>query len=206
MFKRLLSVAALVLAVSPAHAAVLNFTSVLNGEKERPAPVQTDALGFASVELDTVAETVGVSLLVSGITKAGLSDAFKSALFGGVLGPIHIHLGGAEASGPVVLPFVFDNTYMDAAGGFKLRVEDLKFATANAVAAGTPVGITQTFEDFASAASAGNLYFNVHTNAFPGGEIRGQLDPVAPVPLPASALLLLGGVGGMLTLRRKQRA
>jgi len=31
---------------------------------------------------------------------------------------------------------------------------------------------------FIEAADAGNLYFNVHTSDFPGGEIRGQLDTV----------------------------
>jgi len=31
---------------------------------------------------------------------------------------------------------------------------------------------------FIAAADAGNLYFNIHTNEFPGGEIRGQLDTV----------------------------
>jgi hypothetical protein len=34
-------------------------------------------------------------------------------------------------------------------------------------------------------------YFNIHTTIFPGGEIRGQLNPLNPLPEPA-ALLLLG--------------
>ena len=33
--------------------------------------------------------------------------------------------------------------------------------------------------DFVAEAEAGNLYFNVHTNDFNGGEIRGQLDAIA---------------------------
>lgn len=33
--------------------------------------------------------------------------------------------------------------------------------------------------DFVAEAEAGNLYFNVHTNDFNGGEIRGQLDTIA---------------------------
>ena len=32
--------------------------------------------------------------------------------------------------------------------------------------------------DFVTEALAGNLYFNVHTNDFNGGEIRGQLDTI----------------------------
>lgn len=49
---------------------------------------------------------------------------------------------------------------------------------------------------------AGNMYMNIHTSAFPGGEIRGQL---APVPEPGT--LALAGVGaaslGWLARRKK---
>ena len=42
------------------------------------------------------------------------------------------------------------------------------------------VGNAEVSDDaaFVAAADAGNLYFNVHTSQFPGGEIRGQIDEV----------------------------
>ena len=47
---------------------------------------------------------------------------------------------------------------------------------------------------------AGLWYLNLHTNAFPGGEIRSQ---VLLVPEPATLALFAGGLG--LAMRRKTR-
>ena len=51
---------------------------------------------------------------------------------------------------------------------------------------------------------AGNMYLNIHTSVFPGGEIRGQL---ALVPEPGSlALLGAGSLALTLLARSKRRA
>ena len=47
---------------------------------------------------------------------------------------------------------------------------------------------------------AGNIYINLHTNDFAGGEIRGQ---VFQIPEPASGLLL-AGIFGVAAIRRRQ--
>ncbi len=54
--------------------------------------------------------------------------------------------------------------------GFSLNVVDVPVNSLN------PAAIANS--DFLNEALAGNLYFNVHTNDFNGGEIRGQLDQV----------------------------
>ena len=59
-------------------------------------------------------------------------------------------------------------------------------------------GTTATaFNDLLAAMTAGKAYLNIHTSAFPGGEIRGFL-----VPAPGAAAML--GLSGLVALRRRR--
>jgi len=198
MFKKTILAAIAALAVSPVNAAVLDFTSVLSGSNENPS-VATAAQGFGNVRVDTIAKTLDVGLLGSGIKvdsglalpgESSLNDDFKNVIAGGALGPIHLHQGGAGQNGDILVAFPFGATYQHEANGFLLTVEDLD--------------ISAVYDTFIAEANEGNVYFNIHTNENPGGEIRGQLEPVAPVPLPASAVFLLAGVGGLIATCRKR--
>jgi hypothetical protein len=65
----------------------------------------------------------------------------------------HIHMAPAGKNGPVIVPFKQDGNTFSA-----------------------QPGATLTDEQYA-AFKAGGLYVNVHSKAFPGGEIRAQLAP-----------------------------
>jgi hypothetical protein len=65
----------------------------------------------------------------------------------------HIHQAAAGKNGPVIVPFTKEGDKFSAPAGAKLTPEQLK------------------------AYQAGELYFNVHSAANPGGEVRAQLKP-----------------------------
>jgi hypothetical protein len=110
-----------------------------------------------------------------------------SVSFSGLVSPTtvsHIHTGAVGFAGPVVV----DTTSIMTPG-----------ATSGTVSGG-PLAISATH---VANLLAGDTYLNIHTTAFPGGEIRGQLI-VVPEPS-TTALVGLGIVGLGWKLRRKRR-
>lgn len=100
-------------------------------------------------------------------------------MFSGLLGnttAAHFHHAPPGVAGPVTI----------GSAGFPLGVTSGVY--------GNTYVLTPTQE---SQLMAGNWYYNVHTNVFPGGELRGQ---ITLVPSPASLALL--GLGGLLAARR----
>jgi hypothetical protein len=55
-----------------------------------------------------------------------------------------------------------------------------------------------------AAIEAGTAYLNIHTTAFPGGEIRGILALAAAVPEPASLALFGSALLGFALMRRRK--
>lgn len=190
LWRALPILAALVLAPA-AHASTLTFEGVLNGAQEVPAPNTSAASGFGVVTVDTIAQTFNVSLTVDGITLAQLNDGLVAA----PVGPVHLHNAPAGVNGGIVVPFAFGLLYEATPLGFAINATNL---TLSNITGGLD------FAGLVAELSAGRIYFNVHTDLFAGGEIRGQL---APIPLPASGLMLGGVLAfGAWRMRAKRKA
>jgi hypothetical protein len=151
----LLSIAAVALlaSVGQAQAQVLTFTAELSGSNEAPVVAATGAGGRATVTINQATGagtyTVDIYNLPTGVTAA------------------HIHAGGPGVAGPVVI-----NLTVVANLSNDFRISGTFSATD--VTARAAQGVN-TMEDVIQAASLGQMYVNVHSQANPGGEIRGQL-------------------------------
>lgn len=135
-----------------AQAQTFTFTATLSGANEVPG-VLTGAGGTATVMLNSTADTISwvidVYNLPTGVT-AG-----------------HIHVGGPGLAGPTVINFtVVAGTSND------FRISGT--AAATNFNARTAQGIG-SWDDVKQALMNGQLYVNIHSQANPGGEIRGQL-------------------------------
>lgn len=95
----------------------------------------------------------------------------------GVPTAMHFHLGAPGVNGP-----------------HGVHIESFTIATTGS-AVGVETTLTQPFID---ALLAGNVYVNIHTTAFAGGEIRGQV-----VPAPSAAACGLLGLGVLASRRRR---
>lgn len=90
----------------------------------------------------------------------------------------HLHCGSAGENGPVVV-FLFGMFPGGVDVDGTLSAFTISQANVDAVNADcmNAVGYQiETLEDLANAMAAGDVYANVHTVAFPPGEIRGQLE------------------------------
>lgn len=183
----------LAFAASPAAATITVYSAQLSGGNENP-PNASPGTGLAIVTIDDALDTMRVQEFFSGLLGATTAS--------------HIHCcapAGSNAGVATQLPFftgfpigvtsgTYDNTFdMTLTSSFSSS-----FLTANGGTADS------AFAALIAGLDAGNAYLNIHTNLFPGGEIRGQL---AAVPELSTWMLLLGGFATMgVALRRRRRS
>lgn len=145
--------------VSAAMAVTSNFTAHLMGAGENP-DVETLATGEAVLMVDADAGQASWRLLVANIQNVTQA---------------HIHCGGPDVNGPVVV-FLFglDPSPDDHNGVLSTGTFDDSDVIDRPDSAACPGGVS-SFEDLVDKIESGEAYVNVHTVVNPGGEIRGTL-------------------------------
>src|SRR6202022_4208937 len=162
---------ALMLLVPAAYAVPVTFVGNLAGANEVP-PVTSLGTGLATVVLDPTAQTIQINATFSGLTSNDTAA--------------HIHccapLGtnaGVATTVPAFPGFplgVTQGTYLSPL--FSLTdplIYNLAFVTMQG-------GLSQAEPALIAGIENDQTYFNIHTIANPGGEIRGQLEPLGSVP------------------------
>lgn len=137
------------------------YAAELRGANETP-PNSSTAFGSSLVTFDSVNNTLAFEVNSSGIASPSAS---------------HIHRGAAATPGPVIINFA-----TSAAGFQGGRVTGSGAISALQSSSFLPSDLTA----LASASTANGYYVNLHSTAFPAGEIRGQLVPAQEVDIPVA--------------------
>jgi len=190
---RSLSFAVLVILVAGlaqrSNASILVANTALTSAGE--SPPTSPGIGFAHVTIDTSLHTLSVEFTFSGL----LGNTTASHIHAPTSVPLSGNVGVATQT-PYFSGFptgVTSGTYADTFDMTQAATWNAAFITAQG---GTPATAEAALT---SAIEAGKAYLNIHTNLYPGGEIRGFLQ----VPEP-SILSLAFGAGLPLLLARRR--
>ncbi len=178
-------------------ATAATFTVTLSGPNEAP-PNASPGIGTSTITLDTSAHRLIVSATFSGLTSPTTAS--------------HIHCciappgaTGVATTTPTFAGFplgVTSGTFNTTLDTTLASTWNPAFITANG---GTPLGAEAAL---AAGARAGQAYLNIHTAAFPGGEIRGFLLLVPDVVPTLSEwaigiLVAMVAIFGLVAMRRR---
>jgi serralysin len=170
------------------------FQVILTGDQEvtdPPGGTGSNASGFGAVIFDSAAVTASYSFTIEGLdfgpVTGGLPQTKNDS--GDDVTRTHFHTAPANANGPIVFGQI------DTVAPVNEQDDDDLDIDLNLDGSWTVSGIWETSDptnatglkitDFAAAlgsatpGTAVNLYFNVHTDEFGAGEIRGQLVAIA---------------------------
>lgn len=153
-----LIVVVLLAAVGTAVAASGNYRAHLSNDEEVfTVPVVSDAQGQALFQLSEDGAALDYKLIVSNIQNTRMA---------------HIHQGAPGVNGPIIVWL-----YPDAPPFQLIPGRHDGILAEGAITASSLVGpmAGQTLADLVALIEAGNAYVNVHTDQYPGGEVRGQV-------------------------------
>jgi CHRD domain/PEP-CTERM motif len=180
---------------SAAQAAITVYNVSLSGAAESP-PNASPGTGTATVTFDPDTHQLTVSMSFSGLTAGTTASHIHAATAVPLTGA-----AGVATQIPTFTGFplgVTSGTYSNAFDTLTLATYNPAFVTANG---GTAASAEAAL--FA-AMNSGRAYLNIHTTAFPSGEIRGFLIAVPEASTWMMMVLGFGAVG--MAMRRRRRA
>jgi hypothetical protein len=189
-----LSASMLCLSVGAAHATVVTYSAALSGANEDPQNTST-ATGMTTVRIDDQANIMTVDTIFSGLTGTTTASHIHCCTATPMTGtagvatslpsfpafPLGVTSGNYMETFNLLNASTYNGTFLSANGG---SVENARLA-------------------FLDGLASGQAYLNIHTTAFPAGEIRGFL---SEVPEPGSLALFGVGAAGLAALRRRRAA
>lgn len=156
------------------------WNATLNQGQEVP-PSGSPATGTGTASYDPATTILTVTLDWNGLSTPAMMGHIHCCVPPGTNGPVAVPLAS--------LPAVASASYSNA---FNLSMAGT-FGAGFLSARGGDVSMART--DLLAALDGGLAYFNLHTEAFPDGEIRGNLSAAATTAVPESSALSLLIVG-----------
>lgn len=186
----LLASLALIVTSGAASAATIVYTTVHSGADENP-PNTSTGTGAGTVTVDTIAQTLRFEAAWSGLTSNTIDlhlhccspstmNAGVAIGFGAFLPAVPANSGAVDQTVDLTMAGVYNAAFLAANGG-----------TASGAMMALLMGLAN-----------GLGYQNIHSVEIPGGELRGNLAALNPIPLPAATWLFLAGAGALAFRRR----